>query len=184
LNPVTTNTAPLVLVVEGRAALRDALKESLSSTFSVSVASSSEGALGGMASCQPRAVLICEKQSGAMSGLELAAELRASDLGRECLLVVYGGSQVDGSRVKDQYGVDEYLDTKVTLGQIDELLCKHLRVGWAPMADASTAEGDSGRFRHPMAGGEMMSARANPGEGKREGKKGEKKGFFSRLFGS
>jgi len=35
-----------------------------------------------------------------------------------------------------------------------------------------------------MAGGEMMSARANPGEGKREGKKGEKKGFFSRLFGS
>jgi DNA-binding NarL/FixJ family response regulator len=171
-------------VVEGRAALRDALKESLSLTFLVSVARSSEGALSGMASCRPRAVLICEKQSGAMSGLELAAELRASDLGRECLLVVYGGSQVDGSRVKDEYGVDEYLDTKVTLGQIDELLCKHLRVGWAPMAGASTDEEDSGRFRHPMTGGDMMSARANPAGGEKKGKKGKKKGFFSRWFGS
>jgi DNA-binding response OmpR family regulator len=181
LSPEITNTAPRVLVVEGREALRDALQESLSSTFSVSVARSSEGALGGMASCQPRAVLIREKQSGAMSGLELAAELRASDLGRGCLLVVYGGSQVDGSQIKEQYGVDEYLGTKVTLGQIDELLCNHLRVGWAPTADANAAEDDSGRFRHPMAGGEMMSARDNPTGGETKGKK---KGFFSRLFGS
>jgi hypothetical protein len=116
-----------------------------------------------------------------MGGLELAAALRTRELGKDCLLIVYGGVRVDAAAVKSQFGVDEYLTTKVTLGQIDELLCKHLRMGWSPVRDSGAAEDDSGRFRHPMAGKEMISARVQQGE---PAKTGKKKGFFSRIFGS
>jgi len=100
----------------------------------------------------------------------------------DCLLIVYGGVQQNAAAAKSEFGVDEYLTTKVTLGQINELLCKHLRMGWSPVDASAAADDESGRFRHPMAGQEMVSARVQPDdEPPREAKK---KGFFSRLFGS
>jgi hypothetical protein len=115
-----------------------------------------------------------------MGGLELVAALRAQELGENCLLIVYGGARVNEAAVKREFGVDEYLSSKVTLGEIDELLCKHLRMGWSPMDVAGEAEEDSGRFRHPMAGQEMISARVHPEE---VSKKMKKKGLLSRFFG-
>lgn len=126
-------------------------------------------------------MVICESQSGEMGGLELAAALRARELGANCLLVIYGGAQVDESAVKRKFGVDEYLNSKVTLRELDELLCKHLRIGWSPISDDVVTEEDSGRFRHPMAAQEMISARAQPPETPKVAKK---QGFFSRIFGS
>jgi DNA-binding NtrC family response regulator len=175
-------SAPRVLVVEGRGELREALKESLGSTFSVSTARSAEGALGGIESYRPRAVLVCEDQTGEMSGLDLADELRGSEITRDCLLIVYGGGSIDAARAKERHGIDEYLGPDVTLSQLDELLCKHLRVGWTRMSQTEAEAGDTDRFHHPMTEGRVMSARKNGADSGT--KKTKKKGFFSRLFGS
>jgi len=177
LRVASSRSAPRVLVVESRTELREAFKESLSATFLVSTARSAEGALGGLATYRPRAVLICEEQPGEIDGLNLASQLRGSPLGQDCLLIVYGGSRVAPESAKEDYGVDEYLGTKVTLKQLDELLCKHLRMGWTPMESSVSDEGDSGRFRHPMADEKMVSARSSEDEA-------PKRGFFRRLFGS
>lgn len=181
MSSISKKSAPRVLVVEGRRELRNALKDSLSSTFVVLAARSAQGALGGIEEYRPRVVLICEKQAGELSGLELAATLRGTESTKDCLLVVYGGGSIDAATARSRYGVDEYIGKEVTLKQLGELLCKHLRVGWTPMAQTGPLEEDTGRWKNPMTEERVMSARIGD-EGNPKEKK--KKGFFSRLFGA
>lgn len=178
-----SKSAPRVLVVEGRGELREALKDALGATFFVTTARSAEGALAGIETYRPRAVLACEKQSGELDGLELCKQLREQPLGKDCLLIVYGGERNDSEGAKKTYGLDEYVDKGVTLKQLDELLCKHLRLGWVPMAQSTEAlEEDTGRWRNPLTERNVISARKGDEPGNEA--KPKKKGLFSRFFRS
>ncbi|MEE2827557.1 MAG: response regulator [Myxococcota bacterium] len=176
-----SRSAPRVLVVEGRAELREALKDALGRTFYVVTARSSEGALAGLEDYRPRAILVCERQSGEIDGLELCRKIRSSDLGSEFLLIVYGGKSPDPAGIKEQIGIDEYVGKGVTLKQINELLCKHLRLGWAPMAKSAEPAGDE-RWSNPLTSGGMISARKGGEEEEEEEEEPKKRFSFSRLF--
>ena len=90
LTQSTRKAAPRVLVVDGRRDWRDALSESLGSTFDVVTARSPEGALGGLDKYRPRVVVLAEEQDGDMDGLQLVSALRFDPRTKRCLLVVYG----------------------------------------------------------------------------------------------
>jgi len=168
------------LVVDGRREWRNALSESLSSTFDVVTARSPEGALGGLDKYRPRVVVLAEEQEGDMDGLQLVAALRLDSRTKSCLLVVYGGVQVDENTAKSVHGVDEYLGKGRTLKELTEAICRHFRLGWSPLTSAEGAgEEDSGRWKNPLTEQKVMSARKPHAK-----EKPSKKSLFSRLFGS
>jgi len=180
LTQSTRKAAPRVLVVDGRRDWRNALSESLGSTFDVVTARSPEGALGGLDKYRPRVVVLAEEQDGDMDGLQLVSALRLDPRTKSCLLVVYGGVQADEKTAKSVHGVDEYLEKGRTLKELSEAVCRHLRLGWSPMISLEGAgEEDSGRWKNPLNEQKVMSARKTPAEGKPH-----KKSLFSRLFGS
>jgi PleD family two-component response regulator len=180
LTQSTRKAVPRVLVVDGRRDWRNALSESLGSTFDVVTARSPEGALGGLDEYRPRVVVLAEQQDGAMDGLQLVAALRSDARTKSCLLVVYGGVQVDEETAKSVHGVDEYLGKGGTLKELSEAVCRHLRLGWSPMASAGgIEEEESGRWKNPLTEEKVMSARKSETKGE-----STKKSLFSRLFRS
>lgn len=78
------------MVLDGRRDWRDALSESLGSTFDVVTARSPEGALGGLDKYRPRVAVLAEEQDGDLAGLQLLSALRLDPRTKSCLLFVYG----------------------------------------------------------------------------------------------
>jgi len=172
--------APKVLVVDSRKELREALKDALGLSFHVSAARSAEGALAAVETYRPRVVLACETQSGELDGLELCRQIRSRSEGKDRLLVVYGGQRMDSDATKANYLLDEYLGKDVTIKQIDELLRKHLRLGWVPMASEKSGSDGDDKWKNPMTDGSVVSARK--GEESAAPKSEEGTSWFSRLF--
>ena len=66
LTQSTRKAVPRVLIIDGRRDWRDALSESLGSTFDVVTARSPEGALGGLDKYRPRVAVLAEEQEEAV----------------------------------------------------------------------------------------------------------------------